>query len=468
VAACFVIVGVAFALVNSWSPAARACEALMGAIGIPWRLWVDPTDLMALAVLPIAWRTLPFRALPFRALPFRALPFRAPDSAMRDADLRNSWRRAGEALGMVTGAIACMATSLARPPAPVVIPGSVLAQAWAKYPLHVIDTATGRVTARLELDGYTSDAKSDEGTLYLLSHRRVRALDTHSGRVAFEHVNEDSNYGPRIEVDGERLYLLTTPSASSSHEHAVAIDAKRGRVVWDVALPSANSWRGYEAMHVLGGGLLLIPIDDAVIAIHPHSGKTAWVYRADGAVHHLAVAGNIAYGATPDGIIHAIDMDRGTLMWRHDARSKSRAFGAGSWTGARRLSAVDGKLMFIQDRRLSAIDGLTRTRRWRTKDTVLDAVVDAHLAVALLEDGETLVAYGVTDGRERWRRVLEQDSAAAPVIASREGVVLVRPWIEKLFAYEIADGNLRWQVDLLDGEHQLEVSKRVVAGGAVF
>lgn len=55
--------GLAFALVGGWfaaanlvPPVAEATSALAGLVGVGWHFVVDPTDLVALAVLPFAWR----------------------------------------------------------------------------------------------------------------------------------------------------------------------------------------------------------------------------------------------------------------------------------------------------------------------------------------------------------------------------------------------------------------------------
>ncbi len=51
----FALVALPFVALNVWPGFARAVEALTAALGVPWRVTVDPTDLVALAVLPVAW-----------------------------------------------------------------------------------------------------------------------------------------------------------------------------------------------------------------------------------------------------------------------------------------------------------------------------------------------------------------------------------------------------------------------------
>ena len=50
-----VVSGAALASVNLWPAAARGLEVAMGALGLSARVWVDPTDLLALPALLLAW-----------------------------------------------------------------------------------------------------------------------------------------------------------------------------------------------------------------------------------------------------------------------------------------------------------------------------------------------------------------------------------------------------------------------------
>jgi len=68
---------------------ARAVEGVTRSLGSSWRLWVDATDLMALVVLPVAWR----------------LTEPTPDHG------RSVASSARERVGVFLGAVACLATS---------------------------------------------------------------------------------------------------------------------------------------------------------------------------------------------------------------------------------------------------------------------------------------------------------------------------------------------------------------------
>jgi hypothetical protein len=88
----FAAVVLPFCAVKLSQAAAGALVAALGAIGIRWRLWSDPTDLVALAAVPMAWHAAQAPAAK------DATPFRR--------------RRAAGAGPVILGALACLATSI--------------------------------------------------------------------------------------------------------------------------------------------------------------------------------------------------------------------------------------------------------------------------------------------------------------------------------------------------------------------
>jgi hypothetical protein len=88
----FATVVVPFVGMKVSADVAHAVEAASHWFGVPWQIWVDPTDLMALVVLPVAWR------LSAPAEGARMGP--RPELGLR------------QRLGVVLGAVACLATSI--------------------------------------------------------------------------------------------------------------------------------------------------------------------------------------------------------------------------------------------------------------------------------------------------------------------------------------------------------------------
>lgn len=94
--ACLLAVGVVFTAVKLAPTLARELTSWLTAMGIPSRLWSDPTDLVALCILPLTWRELTRHARCTRR------GFLAWAVARKRGTLQ---------LGVVLGGLACVATS---------------------------------------------------------------------------------------------------------------------------------------------------------------------------------------------------------------------------------------------------------------------------------------------------------------------------------------------------------------------
>jgi hypothetical protein len=89
---CFALVVGPFIAIKVWPSAARGLEQLSRTVGLGWRIWADPTDLLALSVLPLAWIVL-------------------RSSCTTDRASRRAWLL--ERLGGMGAMLACLATSRA-------------------------------------------------------------------------------------------------------------------------------------------------------------------------------------------------------------------------------------------------------------------------------------------------------------------------------------------------------------------
>lgn len=93
---CTVAVGLVFSLINLSPACADAWSWLMGLVGFPWAITVDPTDLLALPALALGWRAL--------APAMLARPVAAPVPKF-------SRPRPAEAGAAALGTLLCVATS---------------------------------------------------------------------------------------------------------------------------------------------------------------------------------------------------------------------------------------------------------------------------------------------------------------------------------------------------------------------
>lgn len=90
----FAAIATIFSAIKLSPVAARSLEATVAAVGVRWRITVDPTDLIALSVLPLAWWLAGREIVGTHA---------------------RTWERPLRMSGTVLGLFACIATSIPRP-----------------------------------------------------------------------------------------------------------------------------------------------------------------------------------------------------------------------------------------------------------------------------------------------------------------------------------------------------------------
>lgn len=111
----FALVVLPFAMMKASPSFAASVDATMSAAGLAWRTWSDPTDLLALAVLPLTWQL---------------------STPQRERHAR-SVQRGLERAGILFGAAACLATSRAPGPPTVNASGWLLNRTGVSLTLRV-------------------------------------------------------------------------------------------------------------------------------------------------------------------------------------------------------------------------------------------------------------------------------------------------------------------------------------------
>jgi len=150
--AAFALPTLPFVAINLSPAAAHATEAVMASVGVPWRIWTDPTDLVALVALPVAWW-------------------------VADGARAGTRRRAVEGVAVGLGAFACVATSPAEP--------FINASAWmVNHTDETIDVRLRWVEGELACDGVSGQAaraldpeRFDEGLTFRLEPNRTAPID---------------------------------------------------------------------------------------------------------------------------------------------------------------------------------------------------------------------------------------------------------------------------------------------------
>jgi hypothetical protein len=171
---CFALATVPFVAINVSPDVARAMESLVAVVGLEWRIWCDPSDLVGLAALPVAW-------------------------ALVDAPQTLPGRRATEGVALILSAFACMATGTPEPPPPefrtVEIPPPDWASAAALHneSFDSVDVRLRWVSARFDCERivdnpaqYLSQAAFGEGVTVTLDPDRNFPLSRNAAGEALE------------------------------------------------------------------------------------------------------------------------------------------------------------------------------------------------------------------------------------------------------------------------------------------
>ncbi len=431
---CFAAVAVWFVVINTSTGAAAGWEQLTATLGLPWRCWCDPSDLLALPALALGWWLVTVGATGVKATPWSA------------------WRRAARLGAMVVGALACMATSRALPPPAVALPDHVMAQAWGNAPLWIIDEDDGRVLGKLDASGWIGPTAHVGDVFYALGWRGLTGTEIPSGESFYDYELKLGRFQATLATDRRRLFVVTAPRHRQDREVLVALDGLRPQRLWKTSLPSKRLWRSRAHALVCQAGLLLVPAANRLLAVDPVTGAVLWTYRAETELHWPWIMGTHAYVATVDGDIVALDLERGDERWRYATRVGD-AFALRPWR-ARPLGGALGVLLYADGRSLVAIDGLTGAFRWR-QEGVEDAVIGESAVFTKLGSSSYAVVDSV-DGRQRWRLELDDLESSRPVLDEARGAVFLRTHGGLLHARDLGTGVLRWTVDLQDGAAVVE------------
>ncbi len=431
-----VAVGAWFTLVNLWPSAARATEAVMGLLGLSWKLWCDPTDLVALPALGLsAWLLHRCRARSAEATP--------PMSTLE------------RGLAMA-GAVSCMATSVAYPSNTVTTQGKVLTQGHGTGPVYVIDASTGR---RIAAGAFGRVVTVETGgVVYGIEPRGIVGIAIHSEAEVLRFTSDEDPWHPLALTDGGRLFMISRPSGSAN-ERLVAFDLEAKAVSYSVALPSRASHRPLPLRPILAGGLVVVPAGTELVAFDPGTGRRRWKHAAGNALSWPTAEGRSVFAVDEAGTIVALDLQHGNVLWTYDVGSYD---GFDDYFGAR-LGAGDGVVAFLRQGRLMAIEADTRLPRWKGPE-VDDVVIGRHVAVARRElDGDDhWVAYRMTDGKQLWKLNADDWPREDPIIDEPNGLVLVRTGANELQAFTADNGRLMWRFLLDEGER----AERLVEGAA--
>lgn len=404
---CHFAVALVFSAINLSTQAAASWTAAFEYFGIPWRVWSDPSDLVALPMLAISW----------------ILITRSARSPTPSTHLQR--------IAVALGSVACIASSPWPVARPTIVDGRVLVE-HQQGVMFVVDSDSGAVLRTLLASGHNDapPAIHDRILYQVQDDGRITGIHIDNPQEPFTLWTSRSSWTRIIHVDDHRIYFVTVASETQLH----AIDRVFGRKVWSQNV-SNHDLRDLAA----AGDTLLISDDERVRAINARTGQELWSFDAAEPVGSPAVQGNVAYVASAGGVVRGLSLSSGREMWRFEGRDEACD------TYAPHVY-LDGDTVF------ACIDGSTiavsiqsRKERWTNEDEV----VGAGSGVALLRHGsDAIVGVEAVSGRQKWTVTFDDSLWTRPVIDS--GTAYARNHVGKLYAVNLSTGHLRWTLDMDD------------------
>jgi outer membrane protein assembly factor BamB len=296
--------------------------------------------------------------------------------------------------------------------------------------LYALDAKTGATRWQSRIGGaVTSTPAVDDAAVYATSRDGVlHAIDTRTGRERWSH-----RFGADLGHLDYWDYYLSSPVLAdgtlfvgSGDGHVYAFDPARGTLRWrfDAGARVRSTPAVKEGIVVFGTW------SGQVRAVRERDGTPLWSFASDGAAKKFADAGNdtTSIAASPtivsadggalvavggrDGILYALDLRTGRLLWRttHDGSSWMLS----TATDGRTLYVGGGSATLIQ-----ALDPATGVERWRfkTRSAVFSSLAIAGETLLASDFAGTLYALERTTGRSLWEFPLGARSLSTPLVA---------------------------------------------------
>ncbi len=261
----------------------------------------------------------------------------------------------------------------------------------------------------------------------------------------------------------QRLYRLAPSLASSmpkpiswslagydgANTAAMEATALRGNIRWffQTTGPVLSS-------PVVAGNLVLVNGGDGMLyALNRQRGMLQWRIAVGDALvaGTAAVADGIVYVAAQSHGFMALRLSDGSLLWQVDTRLPVRA-----------APQVVGSVLLVLAgaNDLLCLDKTSGAEYWdfKSEDVLADFwPSQGQPAVSTLDGGLVFVALGASTefnalhmqtGRKAWERTMDSRMVGAPVYDAADGLVFVATWAGSLYAMAARTGQLKWHLAL--------------------
>jgi len=323
---------------------------------------------------------------------------------------------------------ASLAACAPGPPRASIVAGHVVAQPAFRAPVLVIDTASGKVIAKLTGTGFADAPPSKDGTFFHHGDGGLVAHEASTGAVRWRVFAKLPYYFGPV-VSETHVFVFD----NSGREHAWrGFDALTGAKAFDVACSD-------YAPLTAGGGQLFTFDDDGLVVRSGADGKTK--YRVERDVDPPVLAASDRFYARLDDRLGVFRADNGRLERTLDVGDDALDMCAGV---ARGLAVTDDVVAAAGDDAVRVVDAGSGKARWATTLAGAESISVAS-GVAVVGAGATVVAFEVASGRKRWSATIDDDAEG---VFARDGLVAVRSGDAHVVVLDLETGKRRFSHQL--------------------
>lgn len=443
---CLAATGLVFSMLNLWPAAARGVEVVTASVGLPWRVWSDPSDLLTLPALGVSWWLMTRRARPRRAA---ARPAHEPPVL---------WLHR---VAVTVGALACMATSYV-PPASVqttqVAGGRVYATSRLGGSVFVLDQRSGKRVAKLPLELVPEESwLADSDVVYAAgAGEGIRAFrvgplpaEQSPARVKrlFQRPRACGNCPVRLVLGETQLFVLSLEEGKGQpFASVVALDRQSGRLGWSTKLHALDKFAEDQSdLPRFHRGHLLVPTQTGLWGLDARngqlepldtSGQVKWVTPEAERVYYMLT------GPRGTHTLVELDLAHRRVLWRRaidEPYDRSRYWG-------QPLGVAGNAIVYATAHEVIALDQKSKRELWRKRYTHEQVTVDNGLVFVTTGDSSSnFSAFDARSGQLRWTVTLDNEPYAPTMV---QGLVLLRAQAALLMAPDSSSGRLLWSIDL--------------------
>ncbi len=295
---------------------------------------------------------------------------------------------------------------------------------------------------------------------------RVSALDPRTGAVRWSKAVvapgvADTPSGLPLAV-GDGVVCVTAP------DRVHVFDAASGEARWEVPVPD---WRDvpWSQSPAVGGGGVFAPYGTTLRSFDVADGSLRWSGPPNSS-GRLVVAGDTLYTPGRPAGLRAFDTRGGELRWEQNSvRTVQVAGGPSVHQGAVYLADCDPDM---GNPAVLALDAGTGRVRWRrAQPKVLGCPPSVADGTLCLFSGDRLTALDADTGETRWAVTTAIGlGRGESSMTAADGIAYVGTNDDRLYAFDLATGRLRWQdePEHLGTGGEFTVVSLAAAGAAVY